>query len=261
MGEEKNKPKEGELPAGLALVAIILLFEALIFTYHTLPLRIDSVIFFELVFIYVLAVVGIYKMKLYGYYISLFIISITILISIFFIFQSILVLGFLLSVFQLYLLLKNRKHFKEYDKTDKTVFSVAFLSIILYLGFIWWYNSQPTPQDHYQMVSKEAKEKNDITICDKLQEGWRSECIKDFAVAKKDDGFCREINDINIKDNCYLDIASFTGNQTLCDKISNSYERDDCYTFSAQFKNNISICEMIHHANKKEFCINYLKTH
>lgn len=204
---EKETQKTEGFSLGLDFVTLLLLIEAIYFAFKALQsavqLSADSIMFFEIVFIYMLAVVGIHKRKRFGFYMGLFVVSLAIMFSIAFMVHGIFVLGVLLSGFQFYLLLKNKKLFKEYDKTDKFVLSVAFLSVVLYLGWVWWHNSQPTAEERYEMVSREAREKNDVTICDRLSDSfWKDNCVKDYAYHSLNISLCDTINSKNVRDRC-----------------------------------------------------------
>ena len=182
---------------------------------------------------YIIPAMGILQGRKYGYYLALFMLSLEIPLSLllFPIYPLAILFGALILALLFYFLLKNRSYFQEFDKTDKKVIFGLVLGVILFLLSYGYWLTLPTPQEYYKMISKEAREKGDWRICDKLKDGifwvkgweslggYRSECIKDFAVAKRDAGVCRSISSINVRFNCYVDVAQELNNKSICDLI------------------------------------------
>ena len=231
-----------EIPTGLVFVALIFLIRGIYWAYtfsdyFEPPWEFGDIVvlLFVLVFsgFYIIPAIGILQGRKYGYYLAFFMLCIEMPLSLLFfpVYPVAVLFGGLFLALLFYLLLKNKSHFKEFDKTDRKVLIGLVSGVILLLLSYGYLLTLPTPQDYYRMISREAKEKNDWKICDKLRDGifwvkgwehiggYRSECIKDFAVAKRDVEVCRSISSINVRFNCYVDIAQELNNKSVCDLI------------------------------------------
>jgi len=192
---------------------------------------------------YIIPAMGILQGRKYGYYLALFMLSLEIPLSLllFPIYPLAILFGALILALLFYFLLKNRSYFQEFDKTDKKVIFGLVLGVILFLLSYGYWLTLPTPQEYYKMISKEAREKGDWRICDKLKDGifwvkgwervggYRSECIKDFAIYKSDPEMCKKVPIKDDRNRCYLYVGIKLKNTSICDNIDNDYEKGMCY--------------------------------
>ena len=240
---EEETQKTKELPVELAFVVIIFLIRA---GYYTSVYLSESRLYigdmqhhaFILIFLlvalfYLISSVGLFLRKKFGYYLAWLLLFVDVVFSAGYLLYPLYALvGIPLLLFMIYALIKNENNIKKAGRVDKWVALVVVSAIVLYFAFIVYAAVQPTPEEYYQMVSKEAREKGDWRVCDRLSGGRKDNCIKDFAVAKKDAELCERIEDNGIQDNCYYYIAEKLKDTSICDKIISTWERKQCYDVS-----------------------------
>ncbi|RLI95575.1 MAG: hypothetical protein DRO92_01700, partial [Candidatus Altiarchaeales archaeon] len=218
---------EKDIPKGLIFVALIFIIRGIYWAYtfseyFEPPWEFGDVVvlLFILVFsgFYIIPAIGIYRGRRYGYYLALFMlcIEIPLLLLLFSIYTIGIILAGLILALLFYLILQNRSYFKEFDRTDRYVILGMVFSIFVLLLSYGYLLTLPTPEEYYKMISKEAKEKGDWSICDKLRDGvfwvkgweslagYRSECIKDFAIYKSDPEMCKNVPIRDDRNRCYL---------------------------------------------------------
>jgi hypothetical protein len=112
-----------------------------------------------------------------------------------------------------------------------------------------YYGNESLCRDDYYKIL--AKEKKDISLCEKIQEGTRhSGCIENFVKLTGNLDLCEKIKEKLFRDWCYRDYAT-----TLegCDKAS-GISRDFCIERLAILSNNSSWCEKIEDEIIKDRC-------
>ena len=236
MAEEKIRPIGLDFVMAIFFIRGIYWFYKII-DYFEPPWEFGDVVvlLFTIIFsgFYIVPAIGIYYGRRFGYQLALFMlcIEIPLLLIFFFMYPLWIVFGALFLGLLFYSLLKNKSYFQEFDETDRKVILGLVSGVILLLLSYGYWLTLPTPQDYYRMISKEAREKNDWRICNNLRDGifwvkgwervggYRSECIKDFAVARRDVEVCRVISSINVRFNCYVDVAQALNNKSICDLI------------------------------------------
>ncbi|MDQ3014581.1 MAG: hypothetical protein M3Q73_01810 [bacterium] len=100
-----------------------------------------------------------------------------------------------------------------------------------------------------------AKEKKDISICDRISEGderheMRGECYSLFTIKGTDKSICENLQDFGGKAACYLGAVTFTPNKTICDTKMDGgpftdYNTMACYSLVAAHFKDASICNYI----------------
>jgi len=239
---EEETQKTKELPVELVFVVIIFLIRA---GYYTSVYLSESRLYigdmqhhaFILIFLlvalfYLVSSVGLFLRKKFGYYLAWLLLFVDVVFSAGYLLYPLYALvGIPLLLFMIYALIKNENNIKKAGRVDKWVALGLISAVVLYFAFIVYAAVQPTPEEYYQMVSKEAREKGDWRICDRLSGGRKDNCIKDFAVAKKDAELCGEVKNSNTRYNCYIYIASALKNRSVCDMIKNDREKKFCYGF------------------------------
>ena len=68
------------------------------------------------------------------------------------------------------------------------------------------------------------------------------------------DKYCKEIEEIAYKDQCYSNIGAETGNIIFCEKIEESITKDKCYADIAKKNEDSSICDEISQPNRADSC-------
>lgn len=87
--------------------------------------------------------------------------------------------------------------------------------------------------------SSMAKEKNDVKICDDINNSlWKNDCTGYFAKQSNDSKLCGP-EDVS----CLLIIAGTTKDQKICEQITNIGARSNCYTLVAEQSGDKSICK------------------
>jgi hypothetical protein len=76
----------------------------------------------------------------------------------------------------------------------------------------------------YEAIAKNTLQ---VGICNKLQPSYKSGCVTDIAIAKKDSELCLELEAAS-RDHCFNKMALATGEKILCVKIENQHSRDKC---------------------------------
>lgn len=56
---------------------------------------------------------------------------------------------------------------------------------------------------------------------------------------------CNNIEDINLREECYIDVAKESLDETICDNIESNRTRSFCYKESAVSKGDIKVCDKI----------------
>jgi len=238
--EEEETQKTKELPVELAFVVIIFLIRA---GYYTSVYLSESRLYigdmqhhaFILIFLlvalfYLISSVGLFLRKKFGYYLAWLLLFVDVVFSAGYLLYPLYALvGIPLLLFMIYALIKNENNIKKAGRVDKWVALGVISAVVLYFAFIVYAAVQPTPEEYYRMVSKEAREKGDWRVCDKLQGGWKRRCMEEFAVYKKAPSLCEQIPPGNAKDSCFFSLALRLNNFTLCDRIANEYEVNRCY--------------------------------
>jgi len=108
----------------------------------------------------------------------------------------------------LYLFRDNALAFKPKDKKDKYAYIAIALALILFLANAEYSQNLPRPEPYYSKVTKEAIQKNDVTICNRINSGYRDDCIKAYAVYKNDSNFCALIQWEHLRGYCYGELNS-----------------------------------------------------
>jgi uncharacterized membrane protein len=180
-------------------------------------------------FLYLVGVVGLLLRRRFGYYLGIFLV----LLNALFAFISVSAVpatgafGLVLALISLAIILTSKKYLKPMTKTDKTILLILIALLPLWFVVNWWGSSQPDVEELQKIVTKEAIEKNDVRICNKLVIG-KDYCIMDFARNKKDPKPCELVSSEFNRDICYLDIANSIGDPELCKLIKNDYNRGMC---------------------------------
>ena len=235
MEEEKETQKTKELPVELAFVVIIFLLIAgqYFFLYlkelEYMPSMRDqafSLLILLFILFYVISVIGLLTRRVFGYYLALFLVGVETLFSIGYLTRPTYALTMIsLVALVIYALIKNRHIFREANKRDKQVALGLTLMVVLYIIFTVYAAVQPTPEEYYQMVSKEAREKGDWRVCDRLSWG-RERCKASVVVSKKDPRLCNVVKSINVRFDCYVDVAQALNNRSICDLIDEEIVED-----------------------------------
>ncbi|ODS42990.1 MAG: hypothetical protein MSIBF_06995 [Candidatus Altiarchaeales archaeon IMC4] len=231
----KNKAKgQKKLTAALSFVVFILLLRIIYlpyksFQYLSADMLENMLVMFGVLeaLLYIIAVIGIMKRRQFGIQIAVFTIFLDGLGSLSS--PPVGVFSFLFAVFLIYLLWMNQDYFRDFDQTDKSVWVVALLLITVY-GLSFWYVLNFDEEEYVAGVIKEAIEKGDVGVCDKLGKSFlMNNCVKSFAVNNKNADLCDKINSNNVRDLCYFDIGIELNSRELCDKIQNGYEQGLCH--------------------------------
>ena len=189
-----------------------------------------SLLILLFILFYIISVIGLLTRRPFGYYLALFLVGIETLFSIGYLTRPTYALTMIsLVALVIYALIKNRHIFREANKRDKQVALGLTLMVVLYIIFTVYAAVQPTPEEYYQMVSKEAREKGDWRVCDRLDTAWKDDCIKNFAIYKRDADLCKNINWSHARDECYIGIAESLHDPKICDNVDNRYARGICY--------------------------------
>lgn len=96
----------------------------------------------------------------------------------------------------------------------------------------------------------EKTENPDICI-NFLEEDSKKYCV---AIAKRDDGYCEQIVDINRRDMCYSNIVKLNGDSLLCENIISEGFKDMCYTSAAEYHSDRSLCLKVSNQFQKDIC-------
>lgn len=69
-----------------------------------------------------------------------------------------------------------------------------------------------------------------LSFCENTKSKGKSDCLRDRALTTKDTAICKNITDINIRDNCYSSYsAHISPDLSLCDKVSDKMTKNACY--------------------------------
>lgn len=188
-----------------------------------------SALFLLISFFFLLAGVGSLYRKKYAYYLSWLLVLPDILLGGLYTTYTVYALtGIPLTLLIVVLLVMNRNNIKPLDKTDKKTAIVITLIFLSYVVFTAWALQQPNAEEYQKIVTAEAIQKNDITICDKLVIG-KDYCLMEFAQNKGDHLLCEKISSEFDKDLCYLHIANSIENPEICKLIKDDYNRGMCH--------------------------------
>lgn len=88
-----------------------------------------------------------------------------------------------------------------------------------YKGYISW---------KAECYSDIAVAKNNISYCDKIEEGYVSECYYLAAKRLNNPEYCRNVIDENKRDECYAYIAVRVGDSEICKNIETERKRQMC---------------------------------
>jgi hypothetical protein len=179
--------------------------------------------------LYFVAITGLLLQRELGYYLGLFMILLNVLFSFITISASALTgtLGLIIAAVSIAILLVSKKYLKPFSEKDATVILILMALIPVWVAANWWGNSQPQPEELQKIVTKEAIEKNDVKICDKLVIG-KDFCTMDFARDKRNYSLCESLSSEQDQDLCYLYIANDLKDSTVCKLIKNEYNRGMC---------------------------------
>ncbi|MFH1649668.1 MAG: hypothetical protein ABIA93_03910 [Candidatus Woesearchaeota archaeon] len=88
---------------------------------------------------------------------------------------------------------------------------------------------------------------DDFDACSQImpKSGWEDDCYMHFAIARKNENICPEINSAKEKDNCYYEIAKLTNGNLLCDKIENKDTKGRCVMDMARSMENELECNRL----------------
>jgi len=169
--------------------------------------------------IYVASIVAIARRKKFAFYFTTFLLALD-LGSVGFLGDPLAVISLVSSLIGILLLWRGIGWFnKSYDRYDLYFFVGIILMVILYFSaWIYVVNFLPTPKEYADMVTKEAIEKGDWRVCEKLRFG-QERCKLSVIAGKKDPKLCMLINSNNIRFDCYVDVAQALNNRSICDLI------------------------------------------
>jgi hypothetical protein len=185
--------------------------------------------FLILSLLYLVTVLGFYKRRYFSYSMAWFLLSIDIILSIGYIFNPIAALiGIPLTLLMIYLLRRGEKYLTRKSDKDKYTIPALIALVVLYFAIFSYSGSMPDPEPFSSQVTREAIEKNDVKICDKIKSGYGDDCIRSFAESKKDSKICKLISWEHDRNRCYLHIASDIKNPEICALITEDYERGMC---------------------------------
>jgi hypothetical protein len=77
-------------------------------------------------------------------------------------------------------------------------------------------------------------------FCEQREGKEKDECYFKVALTRNNKDFCKEINDVNTKDNCIKRIAVVVKNESICNLLTKNI--DECYTDIAVIKDDPYIC-------------------
>ena len=98
----------------------------------------------------------------------------------------------------------------------------------------------------YSCLEAVAKEKKDISVCEKIADVFsRDDCIAQVAVEKNDLSECEKVGNTARKEACFKDLAEKRGDETVCETgVRDKYLREECYSDVAIAKQDQSLCEL-----------------
>ncbi|ODS42361.1 MAG: hypothetical protein MSIBF_03280 [Candidatus Altiarchaeales archaeon IMC4] len=270
-GKSKTKGEEStELNAGLTFVAIIFLIRGLYLLvdfFGSISWGRSPEVFEVLLFgginiipasFYFLVAVGIIYRRPFALYLGYVIVLLDVLANVVYVFtQPMFISGLVVGILMIYLLHINEHNFRKFDKTDSMLFVGIVLLIFLYLVALVWAYHLPDAEERAAIVTKEAIEKGDVGVCEKLNFD-KNNCIKSIAISTKNLSMCDEISNTHIKEQCYRSFAVSLRREDLCEKITDIYKKDSCYLGLAKCEKNMTYCEEIQANHTEEFCINYV---
>jgi hypothetical protein len=99
---------------------------------------------------------------------------------------------------------------------------------------------------------------SNVTICDAAGT-QKNNCYSNYAREKDDITACDKITETYIKDSCYSQYASKAGDSTVCEKIKTLNSKDSCYSNIASSQCDTSLCNKIANNNTKEQCLTNLQ--
>lgn len=274
LGEGKSK-KENPLTAlGLLGILFIILVFLLRTTYYISfylgeqPLYKGEILHQTFILLYLIpavlylvAILGFIYRKAYSHPLSILLIAFDVLFSMGSLIRSPYnIIGVIGLVVMLCSLQVSKSSLRKWDKKDNYVIIAVAAILLLYILINLWAEQQPTPGEYQSRITNEAISKNDIKICDELESGRRFDCIKEFAVNKKDSTLCNLLaNSTYHSDSCYLEISDATGDLKLCQKIIGKYNSDDCFLRIAKKNRNPEICEKINDGYYRGLCYDLTK--
>ena len=136
-------------------------------------------------------------------------------------------LSLILSIISYILFHLNTKAFRKPEEKEKYVYYGMVAALLIPVILLLFPSLVPKLHTDPADVTREAIEKNDVKICDKLVTG-KDECIRIFAETKKDSRICGIINSDYHRDICYLHLADELDDSQLCELIKNDYDKKMC---------------------------------
>lgn len=107
-----------------------------------------------------------------------------------------------------------------------------------------------------------AKGKKDLEICNKIEEKgssfYKDQCRYLVSIGTEDTSLCKNLGNLEDRNNCYINIAKSTKDLSVCDNVSiegGDKELSIRYCYTKVFENgDVSICNSLE-GERKEFCI------
>ncbi len=234
--KETQKTRE-ELSLGLFFVAFIFLVRGLYLLYASFEefAIVPGGLFGKLLVVggfllaafYLLSSVAVLSRKRFGLYLGSTIMFFDIFFSIALISNAPMMIGLnvLFMIFLLYLLRRNERYFRGVEKADKLILAVCLMIALAYFGSLYYVGKMPSEEEHYQIISKEAREKGDWKVCEKLSWG-RERCKASVIAIKKDPELCKIVQSVNVRFDCYVDVAQALNNKSVCDLMDEEIIKD-----------------------------------
>lgn len=230
-GKENEESLGKELPLGLIFVAIIFLLNGLYLLFLFLGSvgrhwgdMISMAIIFSyvlLAFYHIASFVGVLKRRRFALVSGSILLAYNVFSGII-LFVPVAMPSIVISLIAFYLLMRNSDHFEDFGGIDRKILIGMFLLIPLYFTGWAYVANLPTPEEIYHQVSAEAIEKGDWRVCERLDLGWESECIMNFAVNKKDPELCKNVPINDDRYRCYIAIASALKDRSICDMLDDA---------------------------------------
>lgn len=178
---------------------------------------------------YVAAGVGFLMSRRFGYTLAIYISLIDILFGVIMTFAGFnMITGIASSIIIFLIAFFSEPKFKPKNKTDTRILLGLAAVFITYLLIHMYAANQPTTEEYVSIITSEAIQKNDIKICDRLDENRKKPCLKELAITTSNSSICYIISGGNSRDACFLNFAATTKNHTFCEYIDNQYEKNRC---------------------------------
>ena len=88
----------------------------------------------------------------------------------------------------------------------------------------------PTLLEIEDLIEKNS-ESESVNLCKGIKDEYKmNSCYKKVAIKFDKPDYCENINNSNLKDNCYF-IFAFTGKSQYCDKIQDTYQKLTCNSY------------------------------